>query len=67
MKELREDDRIDKKRIGELDCGMNELINRLYVALNDEWGDEGGGKDSLEWYGNCGDFRPNQKRKKGAC
>ena len=40
MKDLQEDDRIDKKRMGELDCGMNELLKKLHGVVCDEWGEE---------------------------
>ena len=30
-----------------------------------EWGQTGGSKKSVEWYGTCGDHPPNPKRKRG--
>ena len=65
LKEVQKDDRTDKKKMGELDCGMNELMKKIYVVGSDEWGEEGWGKDGLEWYGNCGNFWPNQNEKWG--
>ena len=66
LKEVQDDDQIDKKRMDQLDRGMGQLIDKLYGVVLNEWGDEGGGKNGLEWYGNCSGFWPNQKRKKGA-
>ena len=48
LKEVHDDDRIDKKRMGELDRGMDQLIDKLYGVVLDEWGEEGRGKDGLE-------------------
>ena len=44
LKDLQEDDRIDKNMMGELDCGMNEMMNKLYGAIGDECGEDGGVK-----------------------
>ena len=68
LSELQRDPRIDRKRMKELDCGFDDLIAKLYeTVLHDtKWGEAGGGKNSLEWYGNCGDHAPVQKRKRGA-
>ena len=52
----------------ELDCGLDELIQKVYktVLEEGEWGEASGGRGKMEWYGTCGDYSPNPKRKRGA-
>ena len=50
LKEVHDDDRIDKKRMGELDRGMGQLIVKLYGVVLDWQDEEDGGKDGLGCY-----------------
>ena len=68
LSKLQRDPLIDRKIIKELNRGFDDLIAKLYemVLHDNEWGEAGGGKNSLEWYRSCGDHAPVQKRKRGA-
>ena len=66
LKEVQDDDRIDKKRMGELYRGMGQLTEILYDFVLNKWGEEGGGKWGFEWNGNYGNCGPNRKEKKRA-
>ena len=41
-----------------------DLSYILYCVVLNKWGEDCGGRELFEWYRNCGDYGPNQKRKK---
>ena len=52
---VQQNGRVNRKRMKELDRGLDELIGKLYDTVLDdgEWGQAGGGGKSMEWYGTC--------------
>ena len=63
---MQKENRVDMKRMKELDCGLDDLINKLYDVVIDDngWVQAGGDKKSMEWYEKCGDFAHNPKWKR---
>ena len=57
---VQQNGRVNRKKMKELDRGLDELIGKLYDTVLDDgkWGQAGGGEKSMEWYG-------NPKRKRG--